>query len=272
MAPAINIKDQELRLTVWIPYEQIGAVIGKSGKIVTKIQNETKCNVVIDYSEKSAWTPVHIKGNIDNVFNAGKLVSECVDEIDEESCVLEFLLDEKQKKMIVSENEICHGAKRISATHHVRIYISLLQNESEEANTLEGTLAKIKISYLALLDLANATIKKTETKKKTKNIRNEEEKPHRHSIEFTVLVPKSKLRLFTTYRYPKRPPVHRQIANHTKTIIIKLNQSQRSSQKNNKDSTESKEEVPSSAPPNNPDDERVIGENDHLEEEEEEES
>ena len=51
------------KLTLWIPVEQVGIVIGRSGQTINKIQGGTssRLNVVPD-QDASAWAPVYIRG------------------------------------------------------------------------------------------------------------------------------------------------------------------------------------------------------------------
>ena len=51
------------KLTLWIPVEQVGIVIGRSGQTINKIQGGTssRLNVVQD-QDASAWAPVYIRG------------------------------------------------------------------------------------------------------------------------------------------------------------------------------------------------------------------
>ena len=59
------------KLTLWIPVEQVGIVIGRSGQTINKIQGGTssRLNVVPD-QDASAWAPVYIRGAPDGVFAA----------------------------------------------------------------------------------------------------------------------------------------------------------------------------------------------------------
>ena len=71
------------KLTLWIPVEQVGIVIGRSGQTINKIQGGTssRLNVVPD-QDASAWAPVYIRGAPDGVFAAAQQVVELVDEVD----------------------------------------------------------------------------------------------------------------------------------------------------------------------------------------------
>ena len=70
------------KLTLWIPVEQVGIVIGRSGQTINKIQGGTssRLNVVPD-QDASAWAPVYIRGAPDGVFAAAQQVVELVDEV-----------------------------------------------------------------------------------------------------------------------------------------------------------------------------------------------
>ena len=91
------------KLTLWIPVEQVGIVIGRSGQTINKIQGGTssRLNVVPD-QDASAWAPVYIRGAPDGVFAAAQQVVELVDEVDD--CVAEFHLGGRGRTLLRDEN------------------------------------------------------------------------------------------------------------------------------------------------------------------------
>ena len=113
------------KLTLWIPVEQVGIVIGRSGQTINKIQGGTssRLNVVPD-QDASAWAPVYIRGAPDGVFAAAQQVVELVDEIDD--CVAEFHLGGRGRTLLRDENSGPSNltlGQEVSADHKVRILI-----------------------------------------------------------------------------------------------------------------------------------------------------
>ena len=114
------------KLTIWIPVEQVGIVIGRSGATISRIQSSSssRLNVVPD-PEASPWAPVYIKGAPDGVFMAAKLVSDLVEELDD--AVAEFHLSAKGRDKLRAGGpddglgNLSPEARRISAELGVRI-------------------------------------------------------------------------------------------------------------------------------------------------------
>mmetsp|Transcript_24521 Transcript_24521/g.79266 ORF Transcript_24521/g.79266 Transcript_24521/m.79266 type:complete len:244 (-) Transcript_24521:905-1636(-) len=148
------------RLTLWIPVEQVGIVIGRSGGTVNKIQSSSgsRLNVVPSEANGSSWAPVYIKGG--DVFGAAKQVEDLVEEVDD--AVLEFPLTSKQRNALKggspAEESLCYEAKRVSAEFSVRIRVPPGGSDKKdlEPATLEGPLAVVAEAHAAVLALAGA--------------------------------------------------------------------------------------------------------------------
>ena len=208
------------KLTLWIPVEQVGIVIGRSGQTINKIQGGTssRLNVVPD-QDASAWAPVYIRGAPDGVFAAAQQVVELVDEIDD--CVAEFHLGGRGRTLLRDENSgpsnLTLETKKVSADHKVRILIPQATGNAKSDNkpskddaapcSLEGPLEGVKKALKALVDIASR-----KPEKKT-------QEPQVPQIEKCVSVPATRLR--TVARRGQQQPVYRVVARYSGTQVAK---------------------------------------------------
>lgn len=71
----------ELKLSMWIPSDLAGRVIGKKGTVITNLQRETKTRLInaLPRVGDSLWIAVVIIGELKNVFDACKAITEIVE-------------------------------------------------------------------------------------------------------------------------------------------------------------------------------------------------
>lgn len=207
------------KLTLWIPVEQVGIVIGRSGATINKIQGGTssRLNVVPD-ADASAWAPVYIRGAPDGVFAAAQQVVELVDDIDD--CVAEFHLGGRGRTLLRDENSspsnLAPETKKVSAEHNVRILIPQATGNARSDNkpskddaapcSLEGPLEGVKKALNALVAIAARKIEKPVL-------------PSVPQVEKCVSVPATRLR--TVARRGQQQPVYRVVARYSGTQVAK---------------------------------------------------
>ena len=208
------------KLTLWIPVEQVGIVIGRSGQTINKIQGGTssRLNVVPD-QDASAWAPVYIRGAPDGVFAAAAQVVELVDEVDD--CVAEFHLGGRGRTLLRDENSgpsnLTLETKRVSADHKVRILIPQATGNAKSDNkpskddaapcSLEGPLDGVKKALKALVEIASRKVEK------------KPQEPQVPQVEKCVSVPATRLR--TVARRGQQQPVYRVVARYSGTQVAK---------------------------------------------------
>ena len=208
------------KLTLWIPVEQVGIVIGRSGQTINKIQGGTssRLNVVPD-QDASAWAPVYIRGAPDGVFAAAAQVVELVDEIDD--CVAEFHLGGRGRTLLRDENSgpsnLTLETKKVSADHKVRILIPQATGNAKSDNkpskddaapcSLEGPLDGVKKALKALVEIASRKVEK------------KPQEPQVPQVEKCVSVPATRLR--TVARRGQQQPVYRVVARYSGTQVAK---------------------------------------------------
>ena len=170
---------------LWIPVEQVGIVIGRSGQTINKIQGGTssRLNVVPD-QDASAWAPVYIRGAPDGVFAAAQQVVELVDEVDD--CVAEFHLGGRGRTLLRDENSgpsnFTLETKKVSADHKVRILIPQATGNAKSDNkpskddaapcSLEGPLDGVKKALKALVEIASRKVEKKRKSRKCRRSKN----------------------------------------------------------------------------------------------------
>lgn len=141
-----------VKLTIWIPVEQVGVVIGRSGQQVNRIQSASSARVSVSSGEdkKSLWAPVSIEGEGESAFHAAQLVTEIVEEVDD--AVAEFQLGSKARSLLAEKDELREVAKKVSAECNVRIRVP--QDEAE-AVTLEGVAIDVKKALGMVVEISD---------------------------------------------------------------------------------------------------------------------
>lgn len=120
----------DLRLTMWIPAESAGKVVGKKGVIISNIKLETKAKLLESRLAvgDSLWSPVIIHGESDCVKAAHDAVSKIVGgEVDD--VVAEFAFNKKKHSALLGRSGF-EFIKRISAETNVRILIPDVDHKS----------------------------------------------------------------------------------------------------------------------------------------------
>ncbi|KAJ1452485.1 hypothetical protein M885DRAFT_619861 [Pelagophyceae sp. CCMP2097] len=239
------------KLTIYIPVEQVGIVIGRQGGTINRIQtaSSSRLNVVPD-PDNSAWAPVYIKGTPDAVFAAAKLVDELVEELDD--AVVEFSLPAKARHHLRGASgssddfsSLSVEAKRISAETCVRIRVPPAPPQAKgaaqqpkgtpppvddaEAVTLEGSLDGCRRALQLVLTAANRAgkdagrieqAKQMAASLEKKGLQQAKQAPPLKLVERNVEVPGARLRLLVARR-GQQQPVFRMIARYSGAAVVK---------------------------------------------------
>eukprot|EP01041_Mallomonas_annulata_P002841 gene2841-5588_t len=109
------------RLSMWIPKEQVGKVIGKKGVVILHIQRETQAKVIMNPPTvaDSHWSPVLVLGDPSKTLSAYRMVRELVDDVDD--VIAEFPIPRQKHQRIVGSGGIT--IRTISAKTNVRIWV-----------------------------------------------------------------------------------------------------------------------------------------------------
>ena len=143
---------KSLNLSIWVPTEQVGVVIGKQGATISRIQSETSTRVITDKGEKGAescWAPIAIKGPPNGVFSACRMVSDIVDELDDG--VAEFQIPRQRHARIIGPRG--ETIRSISAQSAVRIMVPDNKGKDDRIQ-LEGEVNRIARAFEMVVDAA----------------------------------------------------------------------------------------------------------------------
>lgn len=71
----------EIKLSMWIPSDLAGKVIGKKGTVIQNLQRESKTKLInaLPRVGESLWIAVAIVGDVKPVFDSCKLITDIVD-------------------------------------------------------------------------------------------------------------------------------------------------------------------------------------------------
>lgn len=141
------------RLTMWIPKEQVGKVIGKKGAVILHIQRETKARVMTNPPSiaDSLWSPILIIGDPSKTFSAFKTIKSLVDDVDD--VVAEFPIPRQLHQRIVGSGGIT--IKTISARTNTRIWVPGFKEVSPGSNiSLEGECENVFKALELVLDVS----------------------------------------------------------------------------------------------------------------------
>lgn len=134
--------ERSFRLSVWVPSEAVGKVIGSRGTVIQHIQRETGTRVVsLPAIGEKMWSPVVISGPPGGVILAYCLVTKITEE--EDDVVAEFhcpFISLRQERYGQ------HGVytKKLSADHAVRVLVPDLWGRDRDAlMSLEGPVAAV---------------------------------------------------------------------------------------------------------------------------------
>jgi hypothetical protein len=150
--------DRTFRLSVWVPTECVGKVIGTKGTVVQHIQRETQARVVSlpDLGDKP-WSPVVITGAPGSVMLAYCLVTKITEE--EDDVVAEFHNPFTSiRSSHPTPSRRLYGqygsfVKKLSADHDVRVFVPDTRDaasrdhrdnrDREPLMSLEGPIAAV---------------------------------------------------------------------------------------------------------------------------------
>lgn len=213
------------KLTIWIPVEQVGVVIGRSGQQINRIESAcgSRLNVVAEPAA-STWAPVHIKGGPEGAFAAARQVEELVEEVDD--AVAEFQLGAKARNELRGNAEANVGedesvwlspiTKRVSAECNVRIRVPPPSEETPEPVTLEGATADVKRA-LGMVVAVGQGHNPFAPKQPAVDDKSTSSATY---LERIVEVPARRLRLVA--RRGQQQPVYRTISRYSGAVIAKL--------------------------------------------------
>jgi len=117
----------ELKLTMWVPSDQVGKIVGKQGSTITKLTNETGASLIRalqPQSQTTLWSGIAIHGMPPKVLQAYNKVSEIVGgEVDD--CVVMFQYFKAKHGFMssVSGSKGFEILKKISAESECRIFV-----------------------------------------------------------------------------------------------------------------------------------------------------
>eukprot|EP01040_Poterioochromonas_malhamensis_P001151 gene1151-1222_t len=139
----------DFKLSMWIPSDLAGRVVGKRGVVITNLQRETRAKLMNALSPvgESLWIAVVIIGDWKSIIAAYKAVSEIVaGEVDD--VVLEFLINYRKLFFLYRRGK-ADVLKEISAKTNVRIFLPELIREGNVAShiepmTLEGSFENVQ--------------------------------------------------------------------------------------------------------------------------------
>eukprot|EP01035_Chromulina_nebulosa_P021529 gene21529-27876_t len=169
----------QLKLTMWIPSDLAGKVIGRKGTVITNLKLTTKVDHVgaVQPVGNSLWQPVVIIGKIKHIIEAYNEISRMVyGEVDD--VVMEWIINFK-KPFFSSLNRRTRVLQKISADTNVRIYYP--ESDYHERHfvdpfTLEGSCYNVQRAYqmlekevLAYREYAHQTHSSNERKSKYSN-------------------------------------------------------------------------------------------------------
>eukprot|EP01031_Cornospumella_fuschlensis_P037892 gene37892-46030_t len=151
----------EYKLSMWIPEEMAGKVVGKMGVMITNLQRETKASSIraMQRVGDSLWTAVVIIGDWKPISAAYRAISDLVHgEVDD--VVLEFTINYKKPFFLYGKQKD-EQLRRLSARASVRIFMPDFDHKKmlyrdAEAVTLEGSMEQVTQAVLLLEEEAVA--------------------------------------------------------------------------------------------------------------------
>jgi len=126
---------EQLTLSLWVPFEQVGLIIGKKGAMVNHIQRDSRTQITVPpQSKPSAWAPITVKGSGLGAFAAYQMLKALVEELDE--CVMDFPFPRSRLSAIIGTGG--GTIRRLSADHAVRILVPNREAAGRGHVELEG--------------------------------------------------------------------------------------------------------------------------------------
>jgi len=152
----LHAADEHLRekvtLSLYVPTEQVGIVIGKKGAKIKYIQDASMARVNVEPTKDgvdSAWSLVTVRGNPSGCLTAARVIARLVEELDE--CVAQFPVPKSRQDQVIGRG----GAtiRRISADTNVRIHVPGRKDEGSNDVQLEGEVDAV---FKAVVEVVEA--------------------------------------------------------------------------------------------------------------------
>lgn len=114
--------DRSFRLSVWVPTEFVGKVIGTRGTVIQHIQRETNTRVAsLPAIGEKLWSPLVITGTPGSVMLAYCLVAKIIEE--EDDVVAEFYCPFLALRSPKRFGQFGTFTRKLSADHSVRVFV-----------------------------------------------------------------------------------------------------------------------------------------------------
>ena len=153
----LHAADEHLRekvtLSLYVPTEQVGIVIGKKGAKIKYIQDASMARVNVDPTKDgvdSAWSLVTVRGNPSGCLTAARVIAGLVEELDD--CVAHFPVSKSRQVQVIGKG----GAtiRRISADTNVRIHVPGRKDEASNDVQLEGEVDAVFKAVVEVVEAA----------------------------------------------------------------------------------------------------------------------
>ncbi|KAM3574848.1 hypothetical protein VYU27_003172 [Nannochloropsis oceanica] len=140
-------------LSLYVPIEQVGLVIGKKGAKIKYIQDASRARVSVEPTEDvtdSAWSLVSVRGKPSGCFTAARMIAGLVEELDD--CIAQFPLFKSRLVQVIGKSSA--NLRRISADTNVRIYIPGWKDKESNYVQLEGEVDAVLKAVVEVVDAA----------------------------------------------------------------------------------------------------------------------
>lgn len=176
----------QFKLSIWVPTEAVGKVIGKKGAVIQHIQRESgaMCAIVSEASAESKegadalWSPIVITGSPSKTLAAHDMICDVVEEVDDAVVEISVPLH-KLPSSHIPRGGLLHGGrhpsaalKLLSAETGVRIFVSDRRENSYRGRdyhgdhrgntlliTLEGSVAAVFLATESFAEALSASQK-----------------------------------------------------------------------------------------------------------------
>lgn len=140
-------------LSLYIPMEQVGIVIGKKGAKINYIQDASRTRVNVEPMEDgidSAWSLVTVRGKPSGCFTAARVIAGLVEELDD--CVAQFPVFKSRQVQVIGKGSA--NIRRISADTNVRIHVPDWKDEGSNDVQLEGEVDAVFKAVVEVVEAA----------------------------------------------------------------------------------------------------------------------
>jgi transcription antitermination factor NusA-like protein len=153
----LHAADEHLRekvtLSLYVPIEQVGIVIGKKGAKIKYIQDASHARVNVEPTKDgsdSAWSLVTVRGNSSGCLTAARVIAGLVEELDD--CVAQFPVSKSRQVQVIGKGG--ETIRRISADTNVRIHVPGRKDEASNDVQLEGELDAVFKAVVEVVEAA----------------------------------------------------------------------------------------------------------------------